>query len=250
MHGIALGTALACTVLALATGCAPPAGSTQAGTSKAAPSTAAPKSELLADVDLVLHARAISPGESLAVRLLGTIGPDGNWSLAGIDVEHDATGLCIVPRVRRGNARQVIQMLIPLDEKIWVRLPAGSQRLEVRGSDSTFVESVAVSTGSTPRPPETHMAYRSMTSMTHARDLLSIDTSPGDGFIDAIEVRETRAGVTSEWRILDGCIREGAELVGEIPLPEGHDLQKVEARAVDGQGQRDPSPSLLDVSKP
>ena len=249
MHGIGLGSALAGALVALAFGCAPPAGSTQAATAKAPPRTAAPQSELLADVDLVLHARAIALGESLAVRLLGTVGPDGNWSLAGIDVEHDATGLCIIPRVRRGNARQVIQMLIPLDEKIWVRLPAGSQRLEVRGSDSTFVDKVTVSAASTPRPPETHMAYQSITSMTHARDLVSIDTIPGDGFIDAIEVRETRAGVTSEWRILDGCMREGAELKGEIPLPDGHDLQKVEARAVDGQGQRDPSPSLLDVSK-
>ncbi len=240
---------LACTLLALVWGCASPAGSTQEATAKAQPSTAAPQAELLADVDVVLHAHAVSPDESLAVRLLGTVGPDGNWSLGGIDVEHDSAGVRIVPHVRRGKARQVIQMLIPLDAKVWVRLPVGSQRVEVRGIDSTFVDHVIVAPSNGRPPPSTHMAYRSITSMTHARDLVTIDATPGDGFIDAIEVRETRAGVKGEWKILEGCTRVGAKLSGEIPLPEGHDLQTVESRAVDGQGERDPSPSLLNVGK-
>lgn len=201
----------------------------------------------VADVDAALHAHVLAPSESLAVRLLGTIGPDGNWSLARIGVEGTATGVRIVPRVQQGNAPQVIQMVIPLDTVLWVRLPPGVQTVEVQGRDSTFVAQVQVEAGRSRPPPETRLAYKMVTNIRSAQEFITIDALPGDGFVEAIEIRETRATGVGEWRRLEGCQRAGAALMGELPVRENDDLRTIEARAVDGQGIRDPEPALLNM---
>lgn len=242
------GTCLApCGVLVVLLGC-----STATRSTSESPEATAPAVEVgarrVADVDAAMHAHVLAPSESLAVRLLGTVGPDGNWSLGRIAVEPTATGVRIVPIVQQGNARQVIQMLIPLDAVLWVPLPPGTHTVEVQGRDSTFVDRVHVAAGMSRRPPDTRLAYKIVTSGVRSQDFVSIEALAGDGFIEAIEIRETRSAGVGAWRRLDGCQRVGSGLEGRVAVPENDDLRTLEARAVDGQGGRDPEPGFLNLN--
>lgn len=203
----------------------------------------------VAQVDAVLHARVLAQGESLAVRLLGTVGPDGSWSLAEIAVEEIPGGVRLTPVVHHRPGGMVIQMLIPLDEKILVPLPEGTPRLEVLGRDSTFVESIRVGSGAKRLPPDTHLAYQVVSSGLRSLDFVVFETFPGDGFVEAIEYRETRADGTGPWQILPGCQREGARLRGRIQVNPGGDVLRIEARALSGQGDVDPEPALLNLQE-
>ena len=241
--GLALG--LAC---GLGLGCRPAPGAlpTEDGGAKAGEVA----KNSVAAVEAVWHAHALAPSESLAVRLLGMVGPDGNWSLQEIRVERTDAGVRIVPVVKQGSARQVIQMVIPLDRIVRVHLPAGIHTVEVQGRDSTFTDRVQVAPSLTRPPPETRMAYQVVTSGVRALDFITFDALPGDGFVEAIEIRETRAAGRGEWRRLEGCLREGANLSGRLQVQENDDLRTIESRAVDGQGERDPEPALINLSSP
>ena len=223
---------------------------TRDGSSKAGENGKVSAPPTVAQVDAVLHAHVLAPSESLAVRLLGTVGPDGNWSLQELRVERTDTGVRITPVVQQGSARQVIQMVIPLDRLVWVHLPEGTHTVEVKGRDSTFTDRVRVAPGLSRPPPETRMAYQVVSAGVRALDFITFDALPGDGFIEAIEIRETRAGGPGAWRRLEDCQREGANLSGRLPVQENDDLRTIESRAVDGQGGRDPEPELINLSSP
>src|SRR5262245_60823723 len=104
---------LAGLVLALALACqrapgAPPApdapgvpAETRDSSSKSAANGKVSAAPAVAQVDAVLHAHLLAPSESLAVRLLGTVGPDGNWSLQELRVERTDTGVRITPVVQQ-----------------------------------------------------------------------------------------------------------------------------------------------------
>jgi hypothetical protein len=200
-----------------------------------------------ADVHAVLHARSLAPEESLAVRLLGTVGPDGSWSLRPVGVQRDAGGVRLAPQVQHGTAANVIQMVMPLDERLWLRFEPGVHRLEVVGRDSTFRSEVRVAAGLERPPPETHAAYEVVSFASGARDFIAFTAWSDDGFADAIEVREHRAAGAAPWYRLQGCAREGTKLVGRIQVPGKTDILALEGRAVDGQGALDPSPAYIRV---
>ncbi len=223
---------------------------TRDSSSKAGANGKVSAARAVAQVDAVLHAHVLAPSESLAVRLLGTVGPDGNWSLQELRVERTDTGVRITPVVQQGSARQVIQMVLSLDRVVWVHLPEGTHTVEVKGRDSTFTDRVQVAPGLTRPPPETRMAYQVVTAGVRALDFITFDALPGDGFIEAIEIRETRAGGPGAWRRLEDCQREGANLSGRLQVQENDDLHTIESRAVDGQGDRDPQPALINLSSP
>lgn len=203
----------------------------------------------VAQVDAVLHARVLSASESLAVRLLGMVGPDGSWSLAEVAVDTIPGGVRLTPIVQHRPGGNVIQMLIPLDEEVRVPLQSGVQRVVVRGRDSTFTETVRVGPGAGRVPPDTHLGYQVVTSGIHSHQFVVFESFPGDGFVAAIEYREFRAAGPGPWQRLEGCQREGARLSGRMPVSMESDVLKIEARAVSGQGDRDPEPASMNLPK-
>jgi hypothetical protein len=203
----------------------------------------------VARVEAVLHTRVLAEGESLAVRLLGTIGPDGSWSLAETLQEPIPGGVRLTPVVHHRPGDMVIQMVIPLDEKIWVPLEPGVQRIEVRGRDSTFVASVRVGAGGNRLPPDTHVAYQVVTSGLRSNEFVVFESFPGDGFVESIQFRETGPDGPGPWQELPGCVREGTRLRGRLPVDPTSDVVSIEARAISGQGDVDPEPAALTLPK-
>lgn len=203
----------------------------------------------VAQVDAVLLARVLAPGESLVVRLLGLVGPDGSWSLAKVNVEPFDGGVRLTPVVHHRPGGNVIQMLIPLDEEVSVSLGNGVQKVEVRGRDSTFVESVRVGPGAKRLPPDTRLGYQVVSSGLRSQDFVVFETLPGDGFVESIEYREIRPDGPGPWQALQGCEREGARLRGRLFVNPESDMVAIEARAISGQGDVDPEPASLNLPK-
>lgn len=192
-----------------------------------------------AQIEQVLVARAVQPGESLAVRLLGTIGPDGSWALDAVDVRREPERVVLVPRVRRVPGDAFIQMVMPLDRTLRLELPAGKHRIEVQGRDSVHTALVEVSPGAVRPPVEIDIQPRAAVDAgADAMVPVRIEARVADGFVDRIELRETSGGTTTAWRAPEMVERLGSALAATTTLrrPSGDLARKVEARAVDGQG--------------
>src|SRR5262245_56463837 len=74
---------------------------TPGGAQKAAALPALPPDSLRAVVESVHLAHTVAPDETLRVRLVGTVGPDGSWAADGVGVQHEPGRVVLVPRVRR-----------------------------------------------------------------------------------------------------------------------------------------------------
>jgi hypothetical protein len=177
------------------------------------------------------------------------VGPDGSWSLAEVSVETIPGGVRLTPVVHHRPGMNVIQMLIPLDEKVSVPLQPGVQRVEVRGRDSTFATTVRVGPGGGRQPPDTHLGYRVVTSGVREHAFVIFNAYPGDGFVEAIEYREIREAGPGPWLRLEGCQRQGPRLEGRLQVSLESDVLALEARGVSGQGDRDPEPASMNLPK-
>ena len=176
--------------------------------------------------------------------LLGTVGPDGSWSLDEVRVEPSDTGVVVTPVVRHTRVDLAIQMIVPLDQVLQLHLEPGMQTVEIRGRNRTQVDSVLVALDTGRPPPETRLELE--TGLAPGRILVRLEGVPGDGFVDALEFREVGGQGTAEWLPFEGAERQGGVLLGsmQLELPPPGESRQVEARAIDGQGVADPTPAV------
>ena len=190
---------------------------------------------LRAEVQEVLCARHIAPSESLRVRVLGVIGPNGAYSLEAMRVNQQAGRVVVDPRVRRAEGGMYIQMLIPLDSTLALVLPPGTHVLEVLGTSPSFTAEVQVTAAADRAAPET-----SSEPAAASGGQVWLQGTTAEGWVEAIEWRVEGAG--GPWQRAEEIERRGAGLRCVARAPAG---TRIEARAVDGQGVADPSPATL-----
>jgi hypothetical protein len=192
-----------------------------------------------AAVEQMLAARHVRPDEKLAVRLLGTVGPDGSWALDGVDVQREPGRCVLVPRVKRVPGDFFVQMVVQLDHTVILELPAGKTRVEAQGRDSVLVCNVEVAPDVRRDPPNVR-CQPSTTAPAGVDSIvtLQIDAEVADGFVDRVEVREVSAGTTTEWRAADFTQREESGVRASVTIrrPRKDAERRVEARVTDGQG--------------
>lgn len=234
-HGIVLtvGVALA------AGGCSAAGRADSASAGTAAPASgrgsAVVSTRDLAEVDQLLAVRAIQPGESLAVRLVGAIGPNGSYALDTIDVQQGAGSVLLLPRVRQLPGDFFVQMVVPLDHTVRVALPAGRTRIEARGRTGAKTVEVLVQDGVRREPPQ---AFVDLQAVTHDGDTLvtslRVEGRVAEGFVDKLEVRE--AG--GRWQAPEFVERTADGVHGTFTLRRvpGDPERRIEARVRDGQG--------------
>ena len=197
----------------------------------------------LAEVEKLLVARRILPAESLAVRLVGSIGPNGSWALDRIDVERSPGRIVLVPRVRRVPGDFFIQMVVPLDRTVRLQVPAGRTRIEVHGRAGNHGTEVLVEEGVQRESPQ---AYVDLQAETMDGDdlvaVLRVEGRVADGFVEKLEVREMGADRTGPWRAPESAERTATGVEGLVTLRRaaGDPERRVQARAQDGQGTWSP----------
>ena len=205
---------------------------------------------LRADVESLLLAHQLAPGESLAVRLLGTVGPDGSWALEDVQVQREGDRVVLVPRVRHTPGVIAVQMLIPLDRIVRFPLEPGRHIVEVQGRERTLRETVVVRRGAR-RPAPTTEIHVGKQSVAGGVVPIEIVGTAGDGFVARIEWRPLPAAGSSgaspsAWREAQSMRTESASLQAWLELrPE--DASRIETRAIDGQGDPDLTPAVADL---
>ncbi len=202
----------------------------------------------LADIERVLCAHQIAPSESLAVRLVGTIGPNGSWALDRVDVERSADGVLITPHVRRVAGDNFIQMVMPLDRVERVMLPAGTHRVRVRGRERTLEEVVRVEPGVLRAAPE--VTLRSAPAVQQG-DLeivnVNVIAHVADGFVARVEVREVVGAGAGAWQPPSYVQTDGDSTVAVVTVrrPAGDRERRIDVMAIDGQGGSSKPPASL-----
>ena len=202
----------------------------------------------LADIERIVCAHRIAPEETLAVRLLGTVGPDGSWALDRVTVESTPDGVVLIPRVRRVPGDNFIQMLIPLDRIEAVKLPAGTQHVRARGRGGELEEIVRVEPGVLRAPPE--VVLRSSPAVQQGdQEILSVSAVArvADGFVARIEMRQAAPGGVDPWSASQSLQAEGDSVVAwfTVRRPAGDAQRRIDVRAVDGQGEISAPPASL-----
>lgn len=197
----------------------------------------------LADVEQLLAARTLEPAESLAVRLVGSIGPNGSYALAGIEVEQSPGRIVLWPRVRRVAGDFFIQMVIPLDHTVRVALPAGRTRIEARGSGGVRTLEVVVQDGARREPPQAYVDVQVETAVGDTLiTSLRVEGRVADGFVERLELREVGASGVGPWQAPEFVERTSAGLHGTHTLRRnpGDAERRIQARVCDGQGTWSP----------
>ena len=223
----------------------PGTGSAVPGSDRAdagSPEVEPPVTSERAQVEHVLLAHRVRSGEPLAVRLLGTIGPDGSWALDSVLVRQEPGRVVIEPRVRRVPGDFFIQMVIPLDHTVAVELPAGEYKIEVREQERTLDDTILVGADVQRAAPAVRLAPATGEPLAAPGGIgvytRSFRAEVEDGWIDRVEVREIVAGRETPWRVPEAVERDGAALQGTITVRQapGDPERRLEVRAVDGQG--------------
>lgn len=202
----------------------------------------------LADVERIVCAHRIAPEETLAVRLLGTVGPDGSWALDRVTVESTPDGVVLQPQVRRVAGDAFIQMVMPLDRIERVSLPAGTHRVRARGRAGELEEIVHVEPGVLRAPPE--VILRSPPAVQQGdQELVSVSAVArvADGFVARVELRQVAAGGVDAWSAPQSLQVEGDSVLAwfTVRRPAGDAERRIEVRAVDGQGETSAPPAAL-----
>jgi hypothetical protein len=201
----------------------------------------------LAVVERIHCAHAIAPDETLAVRLSGSIGPDGSWALDRVAVERTQDGVVLIPRVRRVAGDMFIQMVIPLDHIERLALSPGTHRVRGRGRGGELEEVVRVEPGVVRAPPE--VTLRTAPAVQQGeQEWISVTTTARceDGFIARVEMRQVGAG-DGPWTAPESMQAEGDSVMAwfTVRRPPGDARRRIEVRAVDGQGEATSPPAAL-----
>lgn len=209
-----------------------------------------------ADVDAIFLAHQISPGESLAVRLLGTVGPDSSWSLLDVQVRAVAGKVLLLPRVRRTAGLDPVPEFVLFDRIVHLLLPPGRHVVEALGRQGHRRETVVVASGFRRPAPTTEVRVAPSPIGQGVR--VELAGIPGDGFVARLDWRvvalqkgrraPTRSG-SMRWHAAMGARVEGAGLRAWLELGV-EDGARIEARAVDGQGTADPNPATANLLQP
>jgi hypothetical protein len=222
-----------------------------ARTQGSAMSTGGAAGELLAVVDTVLLARHLAPGESLAVLLVGSVGPSGAYGLQRIEVERQPGRTVLVPRVQRQEGGFFIQMVVPLDEIVRLTLEPGPQVVTVRHQGGSWSDSVLVAPGTARQPPRTE-ARAGQPIEVGAQVVVPIDimAQAGDGFVQRIEVRQVVGQDAGVWQPPETFERRGARVQASFTVqrPAGDPPRRIEVRAVDGQGAVEPQAAVVSLA--
>lgn len=194
---------------------------------------------LLASVDTVLLAQHVRPDESLAVHLMGNVGPNGSYALDALETSEDGGRVVIRPRVRRVPGDMFTQMLVPLDATIRLQLAPGEHVVEVQGLGRTLTARVRVDRNARRDLPFVEIV--ASPTVTVGADVvvpLRVEARVPDGWVDRIEVREWGHGQASAWRAPEFVERLPGGLRAMVSLrrPPGDLERRLEARALDGQG--------------
>jgi hypothetical protein len=202
----------------------------------------------LASVERLLLAHHVRPDEPLAVRLLGTVGPNGSWALDAVEVQRTPGRIVLVPRVRRVPGDFFIQMVIPLDHTVSLDLPAGRHRVEVRCREGTLGDSVSVALQASRAQPQVRFERgEPVETGTEIVVPVRLRAEVADGFVDRVEIRSVSGRMESPWQAPEAVERDGPALAGSqsIRRPSGDPERRVEARAIDGQGQVSATATLV-----
>lgn len=189
----------------------------------------------LATVEQLLLAHRLAPEETLAVRLLGTVGPDGSWALDRVDVVRVPGEVRIVPQVRRVPGDFFIQMVMPLDHALDLPpLAAGRHRIVVEHTGGALADTVVVATGVRRPGPEVHLqAAPGAMAGTELVVPVQVEARAADGFVERVEWRDG----DGPWRAPEFSRRDGAGLQAGFTVrrPAGDEARRLAARVVDGQ---------------
>jgi hypothetical protein len=79
----------------------------------------------VAEVDSLIAPSQIAPSDTLSMRLLGTVGPNGCYSFDRFDVERSTDRLTVTPVVEHGTSEEILcsMAVVPLDETHEARPP-------------------------------------------------------------------------------------------------------------------------------
>lgn len=199
-------------------------------------------------VDALLMAHNITPNESLSVRLLGTVGPSGAYSLKDVPVSINGDQVFIMPNVRQAKEGNFIQMVIPLDHTLKVALSPGTYDVQVMAKQGMLTERVVVDVNNQRTPPSTRIELADTSpSGEDPQVRLDIQGNCVDGYIDRIEIRTINAGKAGDWQRAAEISRDGGSLACMITMLRGDTELLLQARAIDGQGVVDPSPASFAV---
>lgn len=108
---------------------------------------------LLAQVDTVEAPARITPTDTLQLRLRGTVGPNGCYSLVRVEQERTPTQVILRPVVRHSGEDACTMAVVPLDEGVTVAPPfeEGALRLVVPQTDRSAIRTtVQVGAGRAP----------------------------------------------------------------------------------------------------
>ena len=96
-----------------------------------------PADTLLATVDTVWAPTRIASTDTLRVRLQGMVGPNGCYSLAGVEREQRGGTVVLRPIVRHSGQGMCTMALVSLDEEITLEppFPEGTLRIVVPQTD-------------------------------------------------------------------------------------------------------------------
>jgi hypothetical protein len=199
---------------------------------------AAPDS-LLAAVEAVDVVAAVTPAETLRVRLRGVVGADGSWAADGVGVRRAGDRVVLEPRVKRVPGSYFIQMVIPLDVTVPLVLGVGRWTLEVRGKGTAaWTRQVEVVSGARRAPPVVRLEPGPAAAVDGGAMLpVRVRAESDGGWVARLEVRGFGAE-PQVWRDPGTALPEGAALVADVGVlrPPGDGARRIEARAVDGQG--------------
>jgi hypothetical protein len=91
----------------------------------------------LATVDSLVVPERVAAADTLSVRLLGTVGPNGCYSLDRLAVDRTPDRIRVVPHVRHAGQAVCTMAIVPLDETIRLAPPheAGTLTIVVPQAD-------------------------------------------------------------------------------------------------------------------
>ena len=199
------------------------------------PATAAP-GNATAHVAVLLAPHVVAPGESIVVRLLGSVGPNGSWSLETVAVRRQGTSVELVPHVRRVPGDLFTQMVVPLDVSVGFVAFAALCEVRAIGCDSTLVVHLQVRKHARRSPPRVRIRAESPVAIgAEAAVPVVIEATSTDGWVERLEIRNG-----AHWMPPDSVERDGSTLQARtmVRRPPHDGPRRIEARAIDGQGQR------------
>jgi len=195
------------------------------------------------EVDALLMAHVITPEESLSVRLLGTVGPSGAYSLKDVPVSISGDQVFIMPNVRQAKEGNFIQMVIPLDHTLKLALPLGTWNVQVLAKQGTLAETVVVQADAQRSPPSTRIELGDAAASEQISVRLRGECA--DGYVNRIEIRTIESGKAGAWQAAQEVSRQGGAIECMATLPRSTAEMILEARSIDGQGVADASPARL-----